>query len=78
MQFAVPGVTGEDLSALKAWYWSDELSLDPQAAIFHIEVRSYLLERRRPQCAHRYLLRQRQGAQCALGASTAVTVAAKP
>ncbi len=43
MQFAVPGVTGEDLSALKAWYWSDELSVDPEAAIFRIEVRSYLL-----------------------------------
>jgi len=43
MQFAVPGVTGEDLSALKTWYWSDDLSVDPQAAIFHIEVRSYLL-----------------------------------
>lgn len=43
MQFAVPGVNGEDLSALKAWYWSDELSMDPQAAIFRIEVRSYLL-----------------------------------
>jgi glyoxylase-like metal-dependent hydrolase (beta-lactamase superfamily II) len=36
-------VTGEDLSALQAWYWSDELSVDPQAAIFRIEVRSYLL-----------------------------------
>jgi hypothetical protein len=43
MQFAVPGVSGEDLSALKAWYWSDDLSVDAQAAIFHIEVRSYLL-----------------------------------
>jgi glyoxylase-like metal-dependent hydrolase (beta-lactamase superfamily II) len=43
MQFAVPGVTSNDLSALKAWYWSDELSLDSQAAIFRIEVRSYLL-----------------------------------
>ena len=43
MQLAVPGVTGEDLSALKAWYWSNELSLDAQAAIFRIEVRSYLL-----------------------------------
>jgi glyoxylase-like metal-dependent hydrolase (beta-lactamase superfamily II) len=43
MQFALPGVTGQDLSALKAWYWSDELSLDPEAALFHIEVRSYLL-----------------------------------
>lgn len=43
MQAAVPGVTGEDLSALKTWYWSDELSLDCQAAIFQIEVRSYLL-----------------------------------
>jgi glyoxylase-like metal-dependent hydrolase (beta-lactamase superfamily II) len=44
MQLAVPGVTGDDLSALQAWYWSDELSLDPQAAIFRIEVRSYLLK----------------------------------
>jgi glyoxylase-like metal-dependent hydrolase (beta-lactamase superfamily II) len=43
MQLAVPGVTGEDLAALKSWYWSDELSLDSQAAIFRIEVRSYLL-----------------------------------
>jgi hypothetical protein len=43
MQFAVPGVTGEDLSALQSWYWSDELSVDPHAAVFRIEVRSYLL-----------------------------------
>jgi glyoxylase-like metal-dependent hydrolase (beta-lactamase superfamily II) len=43
MQLAVPGVTAADLSALKGWYWSDELSLDPEAAIFRIEVRSYLL-----------------------------------
>jgi glyoxylase-like metal-dependent hydrolase (beta-lactamase superfamily II) len=44
MQFAVPGVTGEDLAALQSWYWSDELSLDPEAAIFRIEVRSFLLD----------------------------------
>src|SRR5271168_4636303 len=44
MQFAVPGVTGEDLSALQGWYWSDELSVDSAAAIFRIEVRSYLLQ----------------------------------
>jgi glyoxylase-like metal-dependent hydrolase (beta-lactamase superfamily II) len=44
MQFAVPGVTAEDLAALKRWHWSEELSLDPQAAIFRIEVRSYLLQ----------------------------------
>jgi glyoxylase-like metal-dependent hydrolase (beta-lactamase superfamily II) len=43
MQLAVQGVTAEDLSTLRGWYWSDELSLDPQAAIFRIEVRSYLL-----------------------------------
>jgi glyoxylase-like metal-dependent hydrolase (beta-lactamase superfamily II) len=43
MQFAVPGVTAEDLRALQAWHWSEELSLDPEAAIFRIEVRSYLL-----------------------------------
>ena len=43
MQFAVPGVTGEDLLALRSWHWSDELSTDPNAAIFRIEVRSYLL-----------------------------------
>jgi glyoxylase-like metal-dependent hydrolase (beta-lactamase superfamily II) len=28
---------------LKRWYWSSELSLDAQAAVFRIEVRSYLL-----------------------------------
>ena len=43
MQSAVPGVTGGDLSAMKTWYWSEELSVDAQAAIFRIEVRSYLL-----------------------------------
>jgi len=43
MQFAVPGVTGADLAALREWYWSEELSLDPQAAVFRIQVRSYLL-----------------------------------
>jgi glyoxylase-like metal-dependent hydrolase (beta-lactamase superfamily II) len=43
MQLALPGVTAEDLARLKRWHWSDELSLDPDAAIFRIEVRSYLL-----------------------------------
>jgi glyoxylase-like metal-dependent hydrolase (beta-lactamase superfamily II) len=43
MQLAVPGVTAEDLALLKRWYWSSELSLDAQAAVFRIEVRSYLL-----------------------------------
>jgi glyoxylase-like metal-dependent hydrolase (beta-lactamase superfamily II) len=43
MQLAVPGVTAEDLAALQAWYWGDELTGDPQTAIFRIEVRSYLL-----------------------------------
>jgi glyoxylase-like metal-dependent hydrolase (beta-lactamase superfamily II) len=44
MQFAVPGVTAEDLAELKNWYWSEELSLDPAAAIFEIQVRSYVLQ----------------------------------
>lgn len=43
MQFAVPGVSAEDLAALKSWYWSEELSLDPEAAVFRMQVRSYLL-----------------------------------
>jgi glyoxylase-like metal-dependent hydrolase (beta-lactamase superfamily II) len=43
MQLAVPGVTAEDLALLKRWYWSDELNSDPEAAIFRIEVRSYLM-----------------------------------
>jgi glyoxylase-like metal-dependent hydrolase (beta-lactamase superfamily II) len=43
MQFAVPGVSAADLAALKSWYWSEELSLDPEAAVFRIQVRSYLL-----------------------------------
>jgi glyoxylase-like metal-dependent hydrolase (beta-lactamase superfamily II) len=44
MRLALPGVTGEDLTELQRWYWSKELSVDPQAAIFHIEVRSYVLQ----------------------------------
>jgi glyoxylase-like metal-dependent hydrolase (beta-lactamase superfamily II) len=43
MQFALPGVIKEDLAALKSWYWSEELSLDPETAIFRIQVRSYVL-----------------------------------
>lgn len=44
MQFAVPGITDADLAAMKPWYWSAELSLDAQAAQFHIEVRSFVLQ----------------------------------
>jgi glyoxylase-like metal-dependent hydrolase (beta-lactamase superfamily II) len=44
MQVALPGVTGEDLAELKRWYWSKELSQDPHAAVFHIDVRSYVLQ----------------------------------
>lgn len=43
MQLALPGVTAADLAALKRWHWSEELSLDPHAAVFRIDVRSYLL-----------------------------------
>jgi glyoxylase-like metal-dependent hydrolase (beta-lactamase superfamily II) len=43
MQVAVRGVTAEDLAELKTWYWSEELSLDPNAAIFKIQVRSYVM-----------------------------------
>src|SRR5258706_178953 len=43
MQLAVPGVTDDDLSVMKSWYWSEELSVDAQTATFRIEVRSYLL-----------------------------------
>ena len=44
MSMALPGVTAPDLAALKEWYWSPELSLDPATATFHLEVRSYLLQ----------------------------------
>jgi glyoxylase-like metal-dependent hydrolase (beta-lactamase superfamily II) len=44
MQLALPGVTSADLARMKNWFWSDELSLDAQAAIFRIEVRSYVLQ----------------------------------
>ena len=44
MSVALPGVTEQDLTVLKEWYWSPELSVDPASAIFHIEVRSYLLQ----------------------------------
>jgi hypothetical protein len=43
MQLAVPGVTDDDLSVMKTWYWSEELSVDARTAIFRIEVRSYVL-----------------------------------
>jgi glyoxylase-like metal-dependent hydrolase (beta-lactamase superfamily II) len=44
MQLALPGVTGADLARMQRWFWSDELSLDAQEAIFRIEVRSYVLQ----------------------------------
>lgn len=45
MQFALcNGVTPQDLAALRRWYWSDELTLDPATAVFRIEVRSYVLQ----------------------------------
>ena len=44
MQLALPGVTSADLARMKNWFWSDELSLDEQAAIFRIEVRSYVMQ----------------------------------
>jgi glyoxylase-like metal-dependent hydrolase (beta-lactamase superfamily II) len=44
MLFALPGITTEDLEDLKPWYWSKELSLEPQDATFRIEVRSYVLQ----------------------------------
>jgi glyoxylase-like metal-dependent hydrolase (beta-lactamase superfamily II) len=44
MQLALPGVAADDLAELKRWHWSNELSLNPQAAIFRIEVRSFVLQ----------------------------------
>jgi len=44
MQFAVAGVTGEDLASLRPWFWSPELSPDPVAAQFRIEVQSFVLQ----------------------------------
>ena len=44
MSMALPGVTAQDLAALKEWYWSPELSVDPATATFHLEVRSYVLQ----------------------------------
>jgi glyoxylase-like metal-dependent hydrolase (beta-lactamase superfamily II) len=44
MPLALPGVTAQDLASLRQWYWSPELALEPAAAIFHIEVRSFLLQ----------------------------------
>jgi glyoxylase-like metal-dependent hydrolase (beta-lactamase superfamily II) len=44
MQAALPGVAGADLAELQPWYWSKELALQPEAAMFHIEVRSYVLQ----------------------------------
>jgi glyoxylase-like metal-dependent hydrolase (beta-lactamase superfamily II) len=44
MQMALPQLATADLSALKRWYWSDELTLDPVTAQFKLIVRSYLLQ----------------------------------
>ena len=44
MQFAVAGVTGQDLASMRPWFWSPELSPDPVAAQFRIEVQSFVLQ----------------------------------
>lgn len=44
MQFALPGVSSADLARMQPWFWSEELSLDEQAAVFRIEVRSYVMQ----------------------------------
>jgi glyoxylase-like metal-dependent hydrolase (beta-lactamase superfamily II) len=44
MLFALPGLGSADLAAMRPWYWSEELALDPQSAVFRIEVQSFLLE----------------------------------
>jgi glyoxylase-like metal-dependent hydrolase (beta-lactamase superfamily II) len=41
---AMPQVTAADFEALKAWYWSEELSTDVAAAQFKLMVRSYVLQ----------------------------------
>jgi glyoxylase-like metal-dependent hydrolase (beta-lactamase superfamily II) len=40
----LPGASSSDLAALKRWYWSDELALDPTNASFNISIHSYLLQ----------------------------------
>jgi glyoxylase-like metal-dependent hydrolase (beta-lactamase superfamily II) len=40
----MPQVSSADLEALKAWYWSEELAVDPAAAQFKLMVRSYVLQ----------------------------------
>jgi glyoxylase-like metal-dependent hydrolase (beta-lactamase superfamily II) len=44
MAMVLPGVTGEDLIAMRKWHWSDELSTDPAEARFRIAIRSYVLQ----------------------------------
>lgn len=44
LSMALPQASTEDMAALKAWYWSDELALDPAAAMFKLIVRSYVLQ----------------------------------
>ena len=43
LSMVLPDATTEDLAALKKWYWSDELSLEPDDAGFKLSVHSYLL-----------------------------------
>ena len=44
MQVMLPDITADDLTTLKKWYWSDELSLDPENAALKLSIHSYLLQ----------------------------------
>lgn len=43
MPMVLPGVTREDLARLRRWYWSEELSEDPEQCHFKLSVHSYVL-----------------------------------
>jgi glyoxylase-like metal-dependent hydrolase (beta-lactamase superfamily II) len=43
-RMALPDTSADDLAALRSWYWSDELSVDPAAAMFNISIHSYVLQ----------------------------------
>lgn len=43
MEMSLPGLASTDLTRLKQWYWSEELSENPAEAMFKLSVHSWVL-----------------------------------
>ena len=44
MPMMLSGITSDDLTKLKQWHWSDELSLEPEKSALKLSMHSYLLQ----------------------------------